>query len=87
VSFAGRYYTAGRALTGHVVQVRCVNGVVQLILDGDLVRAWQQRHTPEQEQRLFQHPTHSSAPPTPGHPPALSSINRTDFVPNQPDLE
>jgi hypothetical protein len=56
VSFAGRYYTAGRALIGHVVQVRCVSGVVQLILDGKLVRAWRQRHTPEREQRMLQRP-------------------------------
>jgi hypothetical protein len=56
VSFAGRYYTAGRWLTGQVVQVRCVNGVVQLILDGELVRAWRQRHTPEREQRMLQRP-------------------------------
>jgi hypothetical protein len=56
VSFAGCYYAAGRWLTGHVVQVRCVNGMVQLILDGELVRAWRQRHAPEREQRMFQRP-------------------------------
>jgi hypothetical protein len=38
------------------VQVRGVNGVVQLILGGELVRAWRQRHTPEREQRMFQRP-------------------------------
>jgi hypothetical protein len=45
ISFAGRYYA-----------VRCVSGVVQLILDGELVRAWRQRHTPEREQRMLQRP-------------------------------
>ncbi len=57
VSFAGCYYAASRALVGQVVQVRCDNGVVQLIHDGELVRAWRQRHTAAQEQRMFLRPT------------------------------
>jgi hypothetical protein len=56
VSFAGRYYLAGHALTGQVVGVRCAGGIVQIIHDGELVRAWQQRHTPQQEQRMHQRP-------------------------------
>jgi len=66
------YYAAGRWLTGHVLQVRCVNGVVQLILDSELVRAWRQRHTPEREQRMLQRPTPGSAPPTPSHRHAVT---------------
>jgi hypothetical protein len=46
----------GTGGSGVETQVRCVNGVVQLILDGQLVRAWRQRHTPEQELRMFQRP-------------------------------
>lgn len=56
VSFAGRYYLAARYLAGQVVQVRCTGGIVQIIHGGELVRAWQQRHTPQQEQRMHQRP-------------------------------
>jgi len=56
VSFAGRYYLAARHLAGQVVQVRCAAGIVQIIHGGELVRAWQQRHTPQQEQRMHQRP-------------------------------
>jgi hypothetical protein len=56
VSFAGRYYLAGHYLAGQVVQVRCAGGIVQIIHSGELVRAWQQRHTPQQEQRMHQRP-------------------------------
>jgi hypothetical protein len=56
LSFAGRYYGAGRALAGQVVQVRCAGGIVQVTHGGELVHAWQQRHTPEQEQRMLQRP-------------------------------
>jgi len=56
VSFAGRYYLAGHALTGQVVGVRCAGGIVQVVHDGELVRAWRQRHTPQQEQRMLQRP-------------------------------
>ncbi|HZC99222.1 MAG TPA: TniQ family protein [Actinomycetes bacterium] len=56
LSFAGCYYLAGRYLVGHVVQVRCASGIVQIIHGGELVRAWQQRHTPEQEQRMLRRP-------------------------------
>jgi hypothetical protein len=42
-----RYDIAGRWLAGHVIRVCRVNGIVQLILDGELVRAWRQRHTPQ----------------------------------------
>ncbi len=56
VSFAGCYYLAGHALTGQVVGVRCAGGIVQIIHDGELVRAWRQRHTPQQQQRMLQRP-------------------------------
>ena len=56
VSFAGCYYLAGHALTGQVVGVRCAGGIVQVVHDGELVRAWRQRHTPQQEQRMLQRP-------------------------------
>jgi len=56
VSFAGRYYLAGHALTGQVVGVRCAGGIVQVVHDGELARAWRQRHTPQQEQRMLQRP-------------------------------
>ena len=56
VSFAGCYYLAGHYLAGHVVQARCASGIVQIIHGGELVRAWQQRHTPKQEQRMLQRP-------------------------------
>jgi hypothetical protein len=55
LSFAGRYYQAASYLAGQVVQVRCTGGIVQIIHGGELVRAWQQRHTP-QEQRMHQRP-------------------------------
>jgi hypothetical protein len=56
VSFAGRYYLAGHYLAGQVVQVRCAGGIVQIIHGRELVRAWQPRHTPQQEQRMLRRP-------------------------------
>lgn len=56
LSFAGRYYQAASYLAGQVVQVRCAGGIVQIIHGGELVRAWQQRHTPQQEQRMHRRP-------------------------------
>ncbi len=56
LSFAARYDLAARYLAGQVVQVRCAGGIVQIIHGGELVRAWQQRHTPQQEQRMHQRP-------------------------------
>jgi hypothetical protein len=56
VSFAGRYYLAGNYLAGQVVQVRCAGGIVQIIHGRELVRAWQPRHTPQQEQRMLRRP-------------------------------
>jgi hypothetical protein len=56
VSFAGRYYHAGREHAGRTVLVRCAHGVVQVIHHDQLVRAWTQRHTPAQEQRLHERP-------------------------------
>ena len=56
VSFAGCYYLAGYYLAGQVVQVRCAGGIVQVVHGGELVRAWQQRHTPQQEQRMLRRP-------------------------------
>jgi hypothetical protein len=67
VSFAGRYYLAGNYLAGQVVQVRCAGGIVQIIHGGELVRAWQPRHTPSRSSACSDIPTSSSASPTPGH--------------------
>jgi hypothetical protein len=67
LSFAGRYYLAARYLAGQVVQVRCAGGIVQIIHGGELVRAWQPRHTPSRSSACSDIPTSSSASPTPGH--------------------
>jgi transposase InsO family protein len=56
LSFAGRYYHAGREHAGRTVLVRCHAGVVQVVHQGRLVRAWTQRHTPAQQERLHQRP-------------------------------
>jgi hypothetical protein len=74
ISFADATYPVGRRLAGQTVQVGCVNGVVQLIHDGKLVRAWARRHAPAKEASIQPDRSHNRGELTLDHAARLAPL-------------